>query len=411
MRQLQILVAPSGFNNSLESDEVAGCIEEGIRRVFPEKSAFIHKAPLYEGGNNFSRALLSFNDAKIHDFDVNSPFYYPTPAYLAFINGGSTAVVDVAAAIGPQFFVDCPDPTATTSYGIGELLVAALEAGCTKIIVDCGESAALDGGAGMLQALDAKLLDENGEEIITIGGAPELSRLVTIDLSDIHPRLRKEGSREEICIEAVYSTRRVLCGHNGVAFDDHVLTRASYKQIQNLSSALDRFADVVDEYLRVDVGNKPGSGVSGGLGTGLMLLGAQFRSRRSAADEYFDFETLFNKPWDFVITGARLFSSQFSKANLSRKVVKQAQKHGVPAIVVVETLAEEKTTDIYKEGVSSFMTTYGGPAFPQGKTDELIKDAVRRAMRMVQIGISSSQDQIEPQLKGIESAITKLELD
>ncbi|OTA94120.1 hypothetical protein M434DRAFT_71982 [Hypoxylon sp. CO27-5] len=406
MRQLQILVAPSGFNNSLESDEVADCIEEGIRRVFPEKSAFIHKAPLYEGGNNFSRALLSFNDAKIHYFDVNSPFYYPTPAYLAFINGGSTAVVDVAAAIGPQFFVDCPDPTATTSYGIGELLVAALEAGCTKIIIDCGESAALDGGAGMLQALGARLIDANGKDIITIGGAPELARLVVINLNNIHPRLRKE-----ICIEAVYGTRSVLCGHNGVAFDDHVLTRASLKQVEDLSLALEEFADVAGQILRVNVGNEPGSGISGGLGTGLMLLGAQFRSRRSAADEYFDFETLFDKPWDFVITGTRIFSSEISKANMPRKVVKLAQKHGVPAIVVAETIAEERTADIYKEGVSSFMTTYGGPAFPQGKTNELIKDAVQRAMRMVQIGISSSQDQIEPQVKGIESAITKLELD
>ncbi|KAI0137687.1 glycerate kinase [Hypoxylon sp. NC0597] len=407
MRQLRILVAPSGFNKSLESEKVADCIEEGIRRVFPEKSAIVHKAPLYDGGDNLTQALSSFNDSKIRDFNINSPFYYPIPSHLVFIDGGNTAVLDVAAAAGPQFIVEnCPDSTATTSYGIGELIAAAVEAGCTKIIVDCGDSAALDGGAGMLQALGARLLDANGEDIITIGGAPELSRLVAIDLSNIHSRLRKK----EICIEAVYDTENVLCGDNGVAFDDNILTRASFEQVEDLSLALERFANLADEILRVDVGNKPGSGISGGLGTGLMLLGARFRSRHDVADEYFDFETLFDKPWDLVITGAGLFSSQSSKANMSRKLSKLAQKHGVHAIAVVETIAGERAADIYEEGVSSLMATHGGPAFLQEKTDELIKDAAQRAMRMVQIGISLNQGQIEPQVKGVESAITHLDL-
>ncbi|KAI0839256.1 glycerate kinase [Hypoxylon sp. FL0890] len=408
MRQLHILVAPSGFNDNLEAKQVAECIQEGIRRVFPEDSVLIHKAPLYDGGSNFSKALLSFYDAETRNLNINSPFYYSIPSSLGFIDGGKTAILDVAAAAGPQFIMEsCPDPTRSTSYGIGELLVAALNAGCTKVIFDCGDSAAIDGGAGMLQAVGARLLDANNEDIMTIGGAPELSRLVTIDMDDIHPRLRKQ----EVCIEAVYETEKVLCGYDGVAFADGLVRRAPFEQVECLSLALDRFADVVDNILREDVGNKPGSGVSGGLGTGLMLLGAQFQSRHTAADEYFDLEALFKKQWDLVITGAGLFSSQFAKANMSRKVAKVARKHGVHAIAVVGTVGSERTADLYDEGVSSFMATSGAPGFLEGKADWLIKDAVERTMRMVQVGMTLSQNQTEPQALGIESGISDLDLE
>ncbi|KAI1415042.1 glycerate kinase [Hypoxylon sp. FL1857] len=397
MRQLRILVAPSPFDNKLRPEKIADCIEEGIRRVLPEKSAFIHKVPLYNGGDHFSQTLLSFYGGEIRNISINSPFYSPIQSHLGFIDGGNTAVLDVAAAAGRQFIVEgLPDPTATTSYGIGELFTAALDSGCKKIIFDCNDSIAVDGGAGMLQALGARLLDAYCRDIVTIGGGSELSRLEAIDMSHIHPRLHDQDIR----IEVLYYTDIELCGYAGVA---ERVGRASFEQTARLESALEQYARVARKILREDVGHKPGSGVCGGLGTALMLLGAQFRSRFNSGHEYFDLETLFDKQWDLVITGVGLSPSQFP--SMARKLAKLARrKHGMHVIAVVGTIEHERTADLDDEEVSSYMAIPGSP------TDELIRDAAKGAMRMVQIGISLNQGETESQVPGIKPWTAQLDV-
>ena len=190
---LRILIAPSGFKESLGPEEVADCIEEGLRRVVAPEQAYLRKVPLHDGGEGFCRALVSAQGGGIRQKTVTGPIGKPVDSHFGLMGeDNKTAVLDMAAAAGLRLVPkDCRDPTITTTYGVGELMAAALDEGCNRIIIGCGDSGTSDGGAGMLQALGARLLDDEGKEIPVALGGSSLSRLASISLDQIHPRLRE----------------------------------------------------------------------------------------------------------------------------------------------------------------------------------------------------------------------------
>lgn len=198
---LRILIAPSGFKESLGPEHVADAIEAGCRKVLDERSVTIRKLPLHDGGEGFARALVAAQGGEILNQTVTGPVGLPVQSHLGFIqNDNRTAVLDMAAAAGLRLVPkDLRDPTVTTTYGVGELIRKALDSGCSKIIIGCGDSGTSDGGAGMLQALGARLLDSEGKELPKAGGGRTLSRLHKICWCSVHPRLREDAGK---CIPA-----------------------------------------------------------------------------------------------------------------------------------------------------------------------------------------------------------------
>lgn len=196
-RPLSILIAPSGFKESLGPEQVADAIEAGCRKVLDEKSVIIRKLPLHDGGEGFARALVAAHGGTVTNETVTGPIGLPVQSHLGFVHkDNKTAVLDMAAAAGLRLVPkESRDPTVTTTYGVGELIKRALDAGCTKIIIGCGDSGTSDGGAGMLQALGVRLLDTEGKELPKAGGGRGLSRLDRICWCGIHPRLRKDAGK------------------------------------------------------------------------------------------------------------------------------------------------------------------------------------------------------------------------
>ena len=168
---LRILIAPSGFKESLDADEVADCIETGILRVLPD--AKIHKAPLVDGGEGFTKALVRVTGGTLHNIKVTGPVGEPVESHYGFLGNTpvKTAVLEMAAAAGlrlvPQ---EVRNPLITTTIGVGELIKAALDAGAECLLIGCGDSGTNDGGAGMAQALGVRLLDSDGKELGRGGG-------------------------------------------------------------------------------------------------------------------------------------------------------------------------------------------------------------------------------------------------
>lgn len=187
---LRILVAPSGFKESLGPEHVADAIETGVRRVLDKKSVILHKLPLHDGGEGFARALVAAQGGEVVEKTVTGPVGDPVSSHLGFLGDDrKTAVLDMAAAAGLRLVPkDARDPTVTTTFGVGELMVAALDAGATKIIIGCGDSGTSDGGAGMLQALGVRLLDAEGQELPRAAGGCSLSRLDKMCWAEVHPR-------------------------------------------------------------------------------------------------------------------------------------------------------------------------------------------------------------------------------
>lgn len=197
---LRILIAPSGFKESLGPEHVADAIEAGCRKVLDERSVIIKKLPLHDGGEGFARALVAAHGGSVSNETVTGPIGVPVESHLGFVYD-KTAVLDMAAAAGLRLVPKgSRDPTVTTTYGVGELIRKALDAGCTKIIIGCGDSGTSDGGAGMLQALGVRLLDAEGNELPKADGGRALSRLDKICWCGVHPRLRKDaGKSTEPC--------------------------------------------------------------------------------------------------------------------------------------------------------------------------------------------------------------------
>lgn len=212
MKPLRILIAPSGFKESLEPDEAAACIEKGIRRVLDNATSIVRRMPVHDGGEGFCKALVAAKGGEIRPITVLGPHKTPIPSHYGVISEDKrTAVLDMASAAGLRLVRrDCRDPTATTSYGVGQLIAAALDEGCTKIIIGCGDSGTSDGGAGMLQALGARLLDDNDQELPTAAGGGSLIHLRSICLDGLHPRLLDSRSGKHLPYRKTQTDRPML---------------------------------------------------------------------------------------------------------------------------------------------------------------------------------------------------------
>lgn len=204
---MKILVACDSFKGSLDTLTAANCIKTGFQRVFPQAEYALF--PIADGGEGTATAAVTAVGGRFVARTVTGPLGESVNARFAVLDNG-WAVVEMAEASGlPLVPKGKRDPAMTTTYGTGELLRAALDEGCRSILVGIGGSATNDGGAGMAQALGARLLDEEGRELPYGGGA--LSRLARIDRSGLDPRLAQCG------IEVVCDVTNPLCGPEGAS--------------------------------------------------------------------------------------------------------------------------------------------------------------------------------------------------
>jgi glycerate kinase len=192
---LRVLVAPSGFKESLGPDEVADCIEEGIYRAMQDIPVIVRKVPVHDGGEGFCRALVAAYGGELRPIEVMGPVKQLVQSHYGLIgHDRKTAVLDMAAAAGLSLVpTHSRDPTRTTTYGVGQLISAALDNGCTRIIIGCGDSGTSDGGAGMLQALGAKLFDAHDVLLPVAEGGGSLVDLKRICVHGLHPRLKSSS--------------------------------------------------------------------------------------------------------------------------------------------------------------------------------------------------------------------------
>lgn len=391
---LRILIAPSGFKEALGPEDVAAAIEDGIRRVITEDTATIIKLPLHDGGEGFCKALVAAQSGEIIDTTVTGPIGEPVESHFGLTGETkNVAVLDMAAAAGLRLVPKTHrDPTRTTTYGVGELMKAALDKGVSRIIIGCGDSGTSDGGAGLLQALGVKLLDADGNELPAASGGAALSKLARVSLEDLHPRLLP-GAADRVKIEAVCNIKNILCGPNGVARVYGPQKGATPAQVEILSDALDNLAAALEPILATNISYVPGSGASGGLGAGLMLLGAELRARSEAINDYFHIDDILDQRWDFVFTAEGSLDSQSAKGKMTVEIARRARDYGAQVIALAGTIGDGADT-VYEEGIEAFTSILNAPlSLEQAieETEKLLKDSAERTMRMIQTGMSIRQ--------------------
>jgi glycerate kinase len=317
---MHILLATDKFKGSLTAAEVVSELEAGMRQVDADLS--ITTLPVADGGDGTLDAArhAGFEPVKV---DAGGPTGRVHPT--CYVRRGDTAVVELAAVCGLTLLAGRLDPLGATSYGLGTVIRAALDAGADRIVVGIGGSASTDGGAGMLQALGARILDAAGREIAAGGGA--LAQARTIDLSDLHPRLG------DVDLVVASDVDNPLCGPNGAAAVYGPQKGASPAQVATLDVALARFAALVSAVTGVDHSDAKGAGAAGGVGFGAIVLGGALRSGIELILELVGFQAALESA-EIVITGEGSLDAQTLAGKAPAGVATAARERGRQVIAV-----------------------------------------------------------------------------
>jgi glycerate 2-kinase len=352
---MKIVIAPDSFKESLSALEVATEIEAGFREVFPE--AHYQKVPMADGGEGTVAAMVAATGGRLVTVQVTGPLGEAVQACYGLTGDGETAVIEMAAASGLALVPPgLRDPLNTTSFGTGELIRAALDAGARHLIIGIGGSATNDGGAGMLQALGVQLLDRAGNQIGFGGGS--LASLERIDLSGLDPRLA--GCR----IDAACDVDNPLTGPRGASAVFGPQKGATPETVALLDHNLARYAEIISRDLGVSVAATPGAGAAGGMGAALLgFLGAGLRAGVSIVMEAVGLEALVRDA-DLVITGEGRIDSQTIQGKTPIGVARLAKRHGKPVIGIAGCLSGDAGV-VHGHGIDAVFSVLGQPGSVQ----------------------------------------------
>ena len=326
---MRILAAPQEFKGSLTAVEAAAAIAAGVRRVLPE--AALDLAPLADGGPGTAAALVQAARGRTSTARVDGPLGAPVDARWGRLDDGRTAIIEMAAASGLTLLPPAQlDPRRASTFGTGELLRHALDAGVENMLVGVGGSATNDGGAGMAAALGARFLDDHDQPLPPGGAA--LVRLARIDVSQLDPRL------QQVPVRVLCDVQNPLLGPEGASAVYGPQKGADAVCVAELERALRNYADILERDLDVQVRDVPGAGAAGGLGAGLLAFcGAQLQSGFRAVAEAVRLAERIAAA-DLVITGEGRLDTQSAYGKTVAGTAQLAFTAGIPCVAAAGLL-------------------------------------------------------------------------
>ncbi|KGQ28087.1 glycerate kinase [Gallibacterium anatis] len=340
---MKIVIAPDSFKESLTALQVAQAIEIGFKKIFPDAEYI--KVPMADGGEGTVQSLIDAWQGQAMVTEVTAPLGNKVLAEWGLSADRKTAIIEMAAASGLHLVAENErNPLITGSYGTGELIKAALNFGVEKIILGIGGSATNDAGVGMLQALGAAFLDDEGKPLVAGGAA--LKRLSKIDLSALDPRLATTQ------IEVACDVDNPLCGERGASAVFGPQKGATAAMIKELDAALSLFSQKVKQQLNKDIANIAGAGAAGGMGAGLQLLP---KCRLKSGVDIILEATHLSKvvaDADLVITGEGRMDSQTVYGKTPVGVAKTAKRFHKPVIAIVGCLRADYEV-VYDAGIDA----------------------------------------------------------
>ncbi len=370
---MRVLIAPQGFKGTLSGAEAAEAIAQGVACVLPGAEADL--LPIADGGHGTLDALVGATRGSTRTTSVTGPLGHTVDARWGVLGDGTTAVIEMAQASGLTLVPERHrDPMLATTYGTGQLIAAALDAGFRDILVGVGGSATVDGGAGAVSALGVRLTDSAGDEVPL--GAAGLARLAHVDLSHRHPALANARVRVAIDVS------NPLCGPQGAAMVYGPQKGATPDQLPILDASLAHLALIAEQDLGVRVRDLRGAGAAGGLAAGLVAFAdAELIGGAALVCDTVGINAHIEHA-DLVITGEGRLDAQtmFNKAPL--EAARRASAAGVPCVAVAGSIgpgAEQLAT----QGVALMEATLddGSRVPDEGTARSLLVDATERLVR------------------------------
>ncbi len=348
---MKIVIAPDSFKESLSALDAALQIREGFRAVYPEADYVV--LPVADGGEGTVDALVAATGGRRLACRVAGPLGDEVEAFYGVTGDGAGAVIEMAAAAGLALAPPkARNPLVTTTYGVGQLIRAALDHGARRFVIGVGGSATNDGGAGMLQALGVRLLDARGEDLAPGGGA--LSDLDRIDVSGLDPRLA------ECAIEVACDVDNPLVGPRGASAVFGPQKGATPEMARILDANLAHYARLIERTFGKSIANMPGAGAAGGLGGGLhVFLGARLRPGVDIVMNAVELDRVVRDA-DLVITGEGRLDSQTVHGKTPIGVASVARRHGKPVIAIAGSLGQGFEA-VYDHGIAAVFSVVPRP--------------------------------------------------
>ena len=388
---MKLIFASDSFKGSLTSEDTAVLLDKAAHEVFGECEC-VH-LPVADGGEGTTKAVTGaaadrdkakavtgtaageLAHCKVHD-----PLMRPTDALLGIC--GDFAVIECAEASGlGKLTASERDPMAATSYGTGELILAALDRGLRKIYIGLGGSATNDGGMGCAKALGVRFLDDAGNELSGCGR--DLASVSSIDMSGMDPRI---AGTEIIVMSDV---RNPLTGSAGATFVYGPQKGASSDDLEVLEAGMVNYRDVIRRSFGIDCDTIEGTGAAGGLGACMkVFLGAEIRSGVDTVLDLIGFDELLESA-DLVVTGEGMTDRQSCYGKAISGIGLRAKRAGVPVVALSGSMGPG-AMDIADFGVASIMTSVNAPmSVEEAMADaaELYYDAAVRMFSLIKVGM------------------------
>ena len=379
---MKIVIVPSGFKECLDSEDVAAAMERGVRRF--DSSIDTVVIPMIDGGEGFVKTITNIKDGIIVNEKVTGPVGKKIDSYFGFYqeNGKRIAVIEMAAVAGLKLVPrDERNPLKTTTYGVGELIVAALDYGIDHILIGCGDSGTSDGGAGMAQALGVQFFDKK-QQPVQIEGGEDLLEVDSLLATNVDSRLKN------VSIDVACNWKNILCGEKGVARVFGPQKGATPKQVDVLSSALEQYAGAIQKETGLDVRSLPGSGASGGLGAGLLAFtNAILHPRFDIIMDFINIEKEISTA-DIVFTAEGSLDFQTPNGKIPSEVARIAKTSHIPVIAITGTIGEGAELN-YQAGIDAYSSIIQKPVsmeLAMKNAPKWIEESTYSALRKVAIG-------------------------
>jgi glycerate kinase len=340
---MKVLIAPNAFKESISAMEAAHAIAKGLREVLPDADLILK--PFADGGNDTVHVVAEATAGTVKTFKVHDPLNRPVQAAMCFIEGGTTAVIETAQCSGLHLVPEGErDPWSSHTIGTGELIVRALDAGCSKIIIGLGGSATVDCGFGMATTIGFRFLDSQG---CSLAPLPENMHAVTkIDCSGMDHRIR------DIACICACDVSNPLFGRQGGLRTYGPQKGIQPDEIARLEDAAVHFFEIVNRDLGVCPATRAGAGAAGGLGAGC----SAFLSARllSGADLILDLISMDRSidESDLVITGEGALDENTVHGKGIFALAKRTGSRGVPLIAFVGAV-EGTVHSLYEYGLTA----------------------------------------------------------
>jgi len=348
---MRIVIAPDSYKGCISACKVAEAMARGVRTALPRARLVL--LPMADGGEGTVDSLVAATGGRLLRRRVTGPLGAPVRAHFGILGDGKTAVIEMAAASGlPLVPPHKRNPLITTTRGTGELIAAALDLGCRKFIVGIGGSATNDGGAGMAQALGARLLDARGRSLPPGGGA--LGRLARISLAQMHPKVARAEFRVACDVD------NPLTGPRGASAIYGPQKGATPQMVKILDRNLKHFAKIVARDLGKRVDRIPGAGAAGGLGAGLVaFLDAKLMPGVEIVMEAVGLRRKVRGA-SLVLTGEGAIDRQTAFGKAVAGVARAAKEVGAPVVVIAGALGDGHEVSAAL-GVDAFFSIAPGP--------------------------------------------------